>query len=81
VTAACVAGLGASTAGSLLAIPTASAVAIRACSRLRAFYRWCADTAIPELHWLAATTQAWWPPDRGVPLTGVTNAASEASTG
>jgi hypothetical protein len=29
--------------------------------RLWAFYSWCADTDIPELHTLAATIEAWWP--------------------
>ncbi len=46
-------------------------------TRLWAFYRWCADTTIPELHRLAATIQAWWPPIEAFILTGITNAASE----
>jgi transposase len=46
-------------------------------TRLWAFYRWCADTAIPELHRLAATIEAWWPQIEAFLLTGVTNAASE----
>jgi transposase len=46
-------------------------------TRLWAFYRWCADTAIPELHRLAATIEAWWPAIEAFILTGVTNAASE----
>jgi len=46
-------------------------------TRLWAFYRWCADTTIPELHRLAATIQAWWPQIEAFILTGITNAASE----
>ena len=46
-------------------------------TRLWTFYRWCADTAIPELHRLAATIEAWWPAIEAFLLTGVTNAASE----
>jgi transposase len=45
--------------------------------RLWAFYQWCADTDIPELHRLATTIQAWWPQIEAFILTGVTNAASE----
>lgn len=45
--------------------------------RLWVFYRWCADTDIPELHRLAATIQAWWPQIEAFILTGVSNAASE----
>jgi transposase len=44
---------------------------------LWAFYRWCADTDIPELHRLAGTIQAWWPQIEAFILTGITNAASE----
>jgi transposase len=46
-------------------------------TRLWAFYRWCADAAIPELHRLAATIEAWWPQIEAFILTGITNAASE----
>lgn len=46
-------------------------------TRLWAFYRWCAESAIPELHRLAATIEAWWPQIEAFILTGVTNAASE----
>jgi transposase len=46
-------------------------------TRLWAFYRWCADTTIPELHRLAASIQAWWPQIEAFIRTGVTNAASE----
>jgi transposase len=45
--------------------------------RLWAFYRWCADTDISELHRLATTVQAWWPQIEAFIRTGVTNAASE----
>jgi transposase len=34
---------------------------------LHAFYRWCADADIAELHRLAGTIETWWPPDRGLP--------------
>jgi hypothetical protein len=30
--------------------------------RLWAFYRWCAEADIPELHRLAGTIEAWWRP-------------------
>lgn len=46
-------------------------------TRLWAFYRWCAESTIPELHRLAATIEAWWPPIEAFILTGITNAASE----
>jgi transposase len=46
-------------------------------TRLWAFYQWCADTTIAELHRLAATIGAWWPAIEAFLLTGVTNAASE----
>jgi transposase len=45
--------------------------------RLWAFYRWCADTDIAELHRLARTIQTWWPQIEAFIHTGVTNAASE----
>jgi transposase len=45
--------------------------------RLWAFYRWCADTDIAELHRLATTVQAWWPQIEAFIHTGMTNAASE----
>lgn len=45
--------------------------------RLWAFYRWCADADIPELHRLAGTIEAWWPQIEAFLHTGVTNAASE----
>ena len=46
-------------------------------TRLEAFYQWCADTTLPELHRLAATIEAWWPQIEAFLHTGVTNAASE----
>ena len=46
-------------------------------TRLWAFYQWCADATIPELHRLAATIQAWWPAIEAFLLTAVTNAGSE----
>jgi transposase len=45
--------------------------------RLYAFYQWCADVDIPELHRLAGTIEAWWPQIEAFLHTGVTNAASE----
>jgi transposase len=45
--------------------------------RLWVFYRWCADTDIPELRRLAGTIEAWWPQIEAFIRTGVTNAASE----
>jgi transposase len=45
--------------------------------RLHAFYRWCADADIPELHRLAGTVETWWPQIEAFLHTGVTNAASE----
>jgi transposase len=46
-------------------------------TRLWAFYQWCADTTLPELHRLAATIEAWWPQIEAFLHTGATNAASE----
>lgn len=46
-------------------------------ARLWAFYQWCADTTIPELHRLATTIQGWWPQIEAFILTGITNATSE----
>jgi transposase len=46
-------------------------------ARLHAFYQWCADADIPELHRLAGTIEAWWPQIEAFLHTGVTNAASE----
>jgi transposase len=42
-----------------------------------AFYQWCADADIPELHRLAATIDTWWPQIEAFLHTGVTNAAAE----
>jgi len=47
--------------------------------RLWIFYRWCADTDIPELHRLATTIETWWPQIEAFILTGITNAASEGN--
>jgi transposase len=46
-------------------------------ARLYAFYQWCADTRIPELHRLAGTVETWWPQIEAFLHTGVTNAAAE----
>ena len=45
--------------------------------RLYDFYRWCADSDIPELHTLAGTVETWWPQIEAFIHTGVTNAGSE----
>lgn len=45
--------------------------------RLWTFYRWCAETDIPEVHRFAETIQAWWPQIEAFIHTGITNAASE----
>ena len=45
--------------------------------RLFDFYRWCADSDIPELAVLARTVEAWWPQIEAFLHTGTTNAASE----
>lgn len=45
--------------------------------RLWDFYRWCADSDIPELAVLARTVETWWPQIEAFLHTGTTNAASE----
>jgi transposase len=45
--------------------------------RLHAFYHWCAQADLPELHRLATTIQQWWPGIETFIQTGITNAASE----
>jgi len=47
--------------------------------RLWAFYSWCADTDVPELHTLAATIEAWWPAVEVFLSTGITNARTEGT--
>jgi transposase len=47
--------------------------------RLWAFYSWCADTDIPELHTLAATIETWWPAVEVFLATGITNARTEGT--
>ena len=47
--------------------------------RLWAFYRWCADTDIPELHTLAATIETWWPAVEVFLTTGIINARTEGT--
>ncbi len=61
----------------LLALARTGAFRHRISQRLWVFYRWCADTDIPELHCLAGTIEAWWPQIEAFIRTGVTNAASE----
>jgi transposase len=61
----------------LLALARTGAPRHQISQRLWDFYRWCADTDIPELHRLAGTIEAWWPQIDAFILTGVTNAASE----
>ena len=47
--------------------------------RLWVFYRWCADTEVPELHTLAATIETWWPAVEVFLSTGITNARTEGT--
>jgi hypothetical protein len=47
--------------------------------RLWAFYSWCADTDIPELHTLTATIETWWPAVAVFLATGITNARTEGT--
>jgi len=47
--------------------------------RLWAFYRWCADAAIPELTTLAETIDTWWPAIEVFLSTGITNARTEGT--
>jgi len=61
----------------LLALARTSTSRHQISHRLWAFYQWCADTDIPELHRLAGTIEAWWPQIEAFILTGITNAASE----
>jgi len=61
----------------LLALARTRPVRYEISARLHAFYQWCADTTIPELHPLAGTIETWWPQIEAFLHTGVTNAASE----
>ncbi len=45
--------------------------------RLSAFYQWCADSDLPELHTLATTIETWWPAIEAFLATGITNARTE----
>jgi transposase len=45
--------------------------------RLTAFYGWCAEANLPELHRLATTIDRWWPAIEAFITTKITNAASE----
>jgi transposase len=45
--------------------------------RLTAFYGWCAQANLPELHRLATTIDRWWPAIEAFITTKITNAASE----
>ncbi len=47
--------------------------------RLWAFYRWCANAAIPELTTLAETIETWWPAIEVFLTTGLTNARTEGT--
>ena len=49
----------------------------RISQRLFAFYDWCAQTGLPELHRLATTIEKWWPAIEAFLHTKITNAASE----
>jgi transposase len=61
----------------LLALARTGPTRHRISGRLHAFYQWCADSNIGELHRLAATIESWWPQIEAFLHTGVTNAASE----
>jgi transposase len=63
----------------LLALARKSTDRHRISCQLWTFYRWCADSDIPELHRLARTIQDWWPQIEAFILTGITNAASEGN--
>lgn len=45
--------------------------------KLFAFYDWCANTTIDELHTLATTVETWWPAIEAFIDTGITNAKTE----
>jgi hypothetical protein len=45
--------------------------------KLFAFYTWCANTDIDELHTLATTVETWWPAIEALIATGITNAKTE----
>jgi transposase len=47
--------------------------------RLFRFNSWCANSAIPELHRLASTIEAWWPEVLGFLQTDITSAGTEAT--
>ena len=47
--------------------------------RLYAFYRWCADSQIPELTTLAETIETWWPAIEVFLTTGITNTRAEGT--
>jgi hypothetical protein len=61
----------------LLALGRTNPARSRISQRLWVFYRWCADTTIPELHRFAATIEAWWPEIEAFLRAGITNAAGE----
>ena len=45
--------------------------------RLWRFYRWCADSDLPQAHTLATTVETWWPALEALLATSITNAKTE----
>ena len=61
----------------LLALARTAAIRSDIDRKLFAFYHWCANTDIDELHTLATTVQTWWPAIEAFISTGITNAKTE----
>jgi transposase len=62
---------------SLLALARTTATRSDIDRKLFAFYDWCANTDIDELHTLATTVETWWPAIETFIATGITNAKTE----
>lgn len=61
----------------LLALARTGAARSDISRKLTAFYDWCANTDIDELHTLATTVDTWWPAIEAFIATGITNAKTE----
>jgi transposase len=61
----------------LLALARTGATRSDIARKLFAFYDWCANTDIDELHTLATTVDTWWPAIEAFICTGITNAKTE----
>jgi transposase len=61
----------------LLALARTGATRSDIARKLFAFYDWCANTDIDELHTLATTVDTWWPAIEAFISTGITNAKTE----